>query len=400
MQDLKLTDYGSVIAGTDEVKVETFIEQMKNGDGYFYKRLYRYTFDNFYFNKEQGTFEISYYQDSRKHNCSLVISDLQKELLDQGTPSDELLKLITYSEKVQYKKRQDQIVKKFYETGKLPTDPEELVIYNDILEQELKETNADIIKNRVITSIIPVLLSSSFLITAALVKNAGGDLGDILFCSGVASAMSFVASCFGFGITGTDPFPTNKIKRKMEKRDIITEKIKCLNGSEEKRIALEAERNLTPEGLKNQEVKSMANNNNIFLQALEEVKNKIAKLPEEERNQYFDDLIKIVRTYDYKVAAILDRDNNKVVLGDDANLWSVTVSMLPEVFNLEGRIDQRLLSIKEKQEIKGSLNQFEESINELKTDKGYTDGWTDDLTSGGVAYASMKDETATSRRRA
>ena len=137
----------------------------------------------------------------------------------------------------------------------------------------------------------------------------------------------------------------------------------------------------------------MANNNNIFLQELEEVKKKIARLPEEERNSYINELVEIVRSYDLKITAILDRNDNKIVLGDAANLWSVTASMLPHLYDLGGRIDQRLAIIKEKKEIKCSLSQLEESVKALNTNKGYTDGWTDgytdDLTSGGVAYATQ-----------
>lgn len=405
MQDLKLTDYGSVIAGTDEVKVDTFIEQIKNGDGYFHKNYYDYTFDNFYFNKERGRFDVSFYQDGSKYNCYLVISDLQKELLDQGTPSDELLKLITYSEKVQYKKRQEQITKKFYETGKLPTDPEELVIYNDILEQELKDTNANILKNRIISSVIPTVFASSFLITAALVKaKTGADIGNTLFFSGLISFSATFITFMGFLGVEVFPFPISKIKEEMDRRDIITEKIKRLNGSEEKRIAIEVKKSFTPEGIENKEIKDVSKNSNAFLLELDEVKKKIAMLPKDEREPYIRELIGIVSEYYAKVTAILDRDNNKIVLGDAANLWSLNMSMLPKLLDLSGRLDQRLSTLKEKKELNDTLKQFKKSVEDLDTGKGYTDGWTDgytdDLASGGVAYATMENGSVTSRKMA
>ena len=402
MEDLKLTDYGTIVLGNNkEVKVDTFLELLKKCKGYFDisgRYHYRTDLQDFVFNKDSGCFDIetsctSCYWDSIKMNYCLKLSNKQKELLDQGRPSPELLKLFAFEEECQYINRQEQIRNKFYETGELPTDPEELIIYNDILHQELKETNAEIVKNSIVTSIIPLIFGVSFMLMNSSVQ---AQTGEVVFCSGLISLFSLAF----FVITQNNPFPINKILEEIEQSGIIKDKIKYLNGSEEKRIALEVKKAFTPEGLENQEVKSIANNNNVFLQELKEVKKKIAMLPEEERDSYINELVEIVRSYDLQVTAILDRDKNKVILGDDANLWSLTASMLPELFNLEGRIDQRLLSIKEKQEIKGSLNQFKESIKELKTDKGYTDGWTDDLTSGGVAYATMENGSVTSRRMA
>jgi len=189
------------------------------------------------------------------------------------------------------------------------------------------------------------------------------------------------------------PFPISKIKEEMDQRDIITEKIKRLNGSEEKRIAIEVKKSFTPEGIENKEIKDVSKNSNAFLLELDEVKKKIAMLPKDEREPYIRELIGIVSEYYTKVTAILDRDNNKIVLGDAANLWSLNMSMLPKLLDLGGRLDQRLSTLKEKKELNDTLKQFKKSVEDLDTGKGYTDGWTDgytdDLTSGGVAYATQ-----------
>ena len=382
MANYKLTDYGTIIDCDDrENNLDYYLKMWKDRD------------NTLYFSSDSNTFELD--------GQSLVLSEKQKELLKQKRPSSEVSKLIAYSEECQYQKREEEISQNFLDTGEFPTDTEELAILKEYYRKELSSTNASIIKNTIISSIMPITIAATSYLTYWIVSP--DDLASKIIIGSLSFLLGVTVSLIPGQVMeeiDIDPLPFGKIIDSIRKKGVLENKINYLDKSEEKRIALEAERNLTPEGLKNQEVKSMANNKNIFLQALEEVKNKIAKLPEEERNQYFDDLIKIVRTYNNKVAAILDRDNNKVVLGDDANLWSLNVSLLPELFNLDGRIDQRLATLKEKQEIKSSLNQFEASINELKTNKGYTDGWSDDLTSGGVAYASIEDETATSRRMA
>ena len=274
MKDLKLTDYGTIVLGNNEVKVDTFLELLKRCKGYFdVSSRYRHgtDFQDFVFNKDSGCFDIETYcyWESIKNNYCLKLSNKQKELLDQGRPSPELLKLFAFEEECQYKNRQEQIRNKFYETGELPTDPEELVIYNDILHQELAETKADIVKKTLITTIVPTVFGASFLYISA---KTGADIGFLQVF--LRSSFFTLIPLVGFLVTENNPFPIGKIKSDIEKMEIIKEKINILNTSEEKRMVLEAEKSFTLEGLENQGVKDVAKNNNIFLQELDNIKKK------------------------------------------------------------------------------------------------------------------------------
>ena len=64
MNELKLTDYGTIVLGNNEVKVDTFLELLKNCKGYCDDNS-RYRngtdFQDFVFNKDSGCFDIETY---------------------------------------------------------------------------------------------------------------------------------------------------------------------------------------------------------------------------------------------------------------------------------------------------------------------------------------------------
>ena len=392
MKKLKLTDYGTVVLGDNEVKIDTFLKLLKSCEGYFdVSNSYWSELQDFKFDKDSSSFKIetSCHNDTKKYR--LDISDMQKELLDLGKPSPELLKLIAFAEECQYKKRQEQISDKFYETGKLPTDPEELVIYNDLLHQKLNETKADIVKNGVITSIVPTFFGASFLfLSSYLSKKTGTDPGFVRNC--LLSALSTLIPLGGFAFVEQNPFPIGKINADLEKMEILRKKIKILEASEEKQNALKMNNDLSIEGFENKEIKSVKERSNTFLDELEVVKSKIAMLPEVEREPYIRELVGIVERYRNQVFAILDNDGKKVLLGCADNLWSLNSTMLPILFELGGAVDKRLSTLRESQELKDALNELESSVATFSDENGYTDGWTDgytdELNGSGQAYAS------------
>ena len=196
----------------------------------------------------------------------------------------------------------------------------------------------------------------------------------------------------GFAFVEQNPFPIGKIKADFEKREILRKKISILEASEEKQNALKINNDLSIEGFENKEIKSVKERSNTFLDELEVVKSKIAMLPEEEREPYIRELVGIVERYRNQVFAILDNDGKKVLLGCADNLWSLNSTMLPILFELGGKIDNRLSTIREKQELKDSIKEVEKSVVALSSEKGYVDGWTDgytdELNGSGQAYAS------------
>ena len=78
--------------------------------------------------------------------------------------------------------------------------------------------------------------------------------------------------------------------------------------------------------------------------------------------------------------------------------------MLPMLYELGGRISTRLSTLEAKEEVRATLEGFKKSVKDLSNEQDYVDGWTDgytdDLTSCGVAYATMENGSVSSRRMA
>ena len=375
MANYKLTDYGTIIDCDDrENNLDYYLKMWKDRD------------NTLYFSSDSNTFELD--------GQSLVLSEKQKELLKQKRPSSEVSKLIAYSEECQYQKREEEISQNFLDTGEFPTDTEELAILKEYYRKELSSTNASIIKNTILSSIMPISMVAATYFTYSLFSP--DELFYKLFVGGISLMAGLCFSAVSAAIMegfNLDPLPMKDVIEGIRKKGVLKNKIDYLDKSEEKRKALEAEKTFTPEGLENKEINTLTDNTNVFLQELDLVKIKIATLPEEEREPYVRDLVEIVNSYDLQVTAILNRDANKIILGSANNLWDLNVSMLPDLYDLGGRLDQRLATINKRQELKEALEQAKSSIEALDTGKGYTDGWSDDLTSGGVAYATIENET-------
>ena len=373
MANYKLTDYGTIIDCNDkENNLDYYLKKWKN------KGI------TLYFSSDNNTFELD--------GKSLVLSEKQRELLNQKRPSSEVSKLIAYSEECQYKKREEIIEQRFLDTGEFPTDTEELAILNEYYRKKLSSTNVSILKNAIQTSVMPLTMAVTSYFSYSLLS-PDEIFGKVLFGS-LSLLLGFCVSMIpGLIMEGNDldPLPIGDVIEGIRKRGVLKSKIKYLDKSKEKRTALEAEKAFTPEGLENKEINTLADNSNVFLQELEVFKKRIAKLPEEEREPYIRELVRIVTSYDLQVTAILNRDANKIMLGSANNLWDLNVSMLPCLYDLGGRLDQRLATIEKRQELKETLEQTRNSIEALDTyngyTEGYTDGYTDDLTAGGVAFA-------------
>ncbi len=378
MDSYKLTDYGTIIdCDGNENNVDYYINMWKTND------------NNLSFSSKNMSFEL---ENEDSSIVPIVLSKKQRNLLVQRKPSPEVLKLIAYSEKCKYQEKEESINQNFLNTGELPTDTEELAILNEYYRKELTKTNATIIKDSFVSTVMPTI---SLLSTYGLYTLMSPDdlifkvlIGTISIVGGVA--VSLIPAILMDGL-GQDPLPIKDIIENFRKTRVLKRKIKYIDESEEKRTALEAENSFTLEGLENKEMKTIANNGNVFLQELEEVKKKIVMLPSDEREPYIRELIDIVSIYDLQVTDILGKDGKKLSFGSATNLWDLNVNMLPKLLNLGSRLELRLSTIKEKQELKESLKQFKNSVETLDTGKGYVDGWTDGYTEGltgsGVAYA-------------
>ena len=387
MEGYRLTDYGTII---------DYYGNENNVD--YCIKMWRKKGNNLSFSKNDSCFSL---EDDEYNAINILLSKKQKDLLNLGTPSSDVLKLIAYSEECQYKEKEEAINNQFLNTGEFPTDTEELAILNEYYRKELLKTNASIIKNSIISCVMPFTGA----LTGAAIYTAFSpeDLAEKAFFAAIAAIIGGAASLISGVIIAAfdkDPMAISEIKYGIKEKGILEKKIKCLNESEEKRLALEIKKTYTPEGLENKEMSDVTNCSNVFLQELEEVKKKIALLPEDEREPYIRELISIVQYYKLQITVILGKDANKIEFGSAANLWDLNTSMLPKLFDLGSRLDLRIATIKERQELQGTLNEFTESVETLGTDNGYTDGYSDDLTSSGVAYATMENGTVAGRRMA
>ena len=74
MKKLKLTDYGTVVLGDNEVKVDTFLKLLKSCRGYFdISNSYWSVFQDFKFIKNDSNFEIETLTHNDKNHYSLEI---------------------------------------------------------------------------------------------------------------------------------------------------------------------------------------------------------------------------------------------------------------------------------------------------------------------------------------
>ena len=350
MENIILTDLGTIGVESKEMKVDDFLKRIQKGRGIFYHDNYTYYDNDFSFNKDNESFDVCLtFPDDAKFSYSLVLSDSQKELLRQGRPSPEFLKLLAYSEKLEYNEKQKQVLNEFYFTGDLPSDPVNLPIYRDALKRKLKETNSQIAKGSIATSIIPL---SFIAIPALYLSNNSYSFKDIAAACAIGAMVAFLSTAILL-TSHQGPFRDESLIQSIKQRRVIKDRIKLLNE------AIKQQKTITPEGLENKSIKKATENSNVFLKESELIKKKIAILPEDEREQYINELISIVNEYDIQVTNILD---NKLGLGSAANIWDLNVSMLPRLVDLGTRLDIKLSTIKERQELKDTIERFKNSV--------------------------------------
>lgn len=92
----------------------------------------------------------------------LYLSDEQKEQMENGIMDNDiqtLMGIIKKQKKALILKSKEALNREITETGKYPTNPEELLLYAEYLQEQLKETKANITKN-IRKASLPVFIGS------------------------------------------------------------------------------------------------------------------------------------------------------------------------------------------------------------------------------------------------
>ena len=203
MANYKLTDYGTIIDCDDrENNLDYYLKMWKDRD------------NTLYFSSDSNTFELD--------GQSLVLSEKQKELLKQKRPSSEVSKLIAYSEECQYQKREEEISQNFLDTGEFPTDTEELAILKEYYRKELSSTNASIIKNTIISSIMPITIAATSYLTYWIVSP--DDLASKIIIGSLSFLLGVTVSLIPGQVMeeiDIDPLPFGKIIDSIRKKGVL-----------------------------------------------------------------------------------------------------------------------------------------------------------------------------------
>ena len=392
-----LSNFGTIITGGTEYSIDEF-EKLINGGEAFFKPL------EFSYDSEKKSFTLKaiskyddydyyYGYDREDYNgvriYSLHLTSKQKEMLEQGKIDTNLQRLIGLAEKSQYEKKQRDIHAKVLETGEYPTNREDIKAYKDYLQEQLVKTNSAIVANRIaaVSPIVAAGLCALFVKATGLSFEYHQALLSVLSLSGTVLTGLYSLGIGGHVLFDNDsPLQANKNNKK--NIGLLKQKIEDLEGTDKDKALFNASVELSPEGLEHEEVGKTNQYNNVFLQEINEVKKLIVKLPKNERARYVKDLAAILAEYIAGVEKIVDKKSTKLEFGTASYIWELNSQMLPDVFRLGAVVKERLATIEEKKEVLNDCQEVKESIDALSTDSlGYTDGWTDDLSSTGFAYA-------------
>ena len=220
----------------------------------------------------------------------------------------------------------------------LPTDSEEIKLYYEYLQEELKKTKAYICSDY-ITIISSLLIVSPMF---ALAYHFAIDRGDLFVADIIPIAIGI------FVLIATAKIPKGKsLKEDKEARTILLTKLKKMKEIIDNTNASSIEEKMTIEG------KEIAN---IVLRQARLTQLEIAKLPENEREKYYAELNeKVLVPFTERTSAIVNKEKNAA----DKDVESINNDLLPIVLNIynEVRLQQTgfFKLISDSQEVREAL---------------------------------------------
>ena len=385
-----LTSYGALATDGTEYSIDDL------------KKLFceeEFTVVNFSFDEGKKRFKLEYSNKAPEftfswNTCTVYIelSTFHKKLYDDGIIDPNLQKIFDLVEKVNNRKREKSICSQVLKTGDLPTDKEELKIYDNYLKKELSETKANIVKNSLALS-FPLLWGMlSYVFFKTGFRHSEFNLAYLLeIIAGVSSGVCgvFFLGCI-FDIL-------EELKKEIENIKQIMSKKECVDKIKEGYDLVELAKAASVVELNGKEEEKASKYQNVFFQEVDAVKNSIVKLPDGEKEIYARLLADILKEYIDAVNSIFEKNDKQMNFGSASSVWEINLQMLPKVYRLGGMVDEALKNMEEENV---SLDGYQELQKELETLSGnegcmasYTDGWTDgytdDLSAGG-AYAVQK----------
>ena len=199
----------------------------------------------------------------------------------------------------------------------LPTDSEEIKLYYEYLQEELKKTKAYICSDY-ITIISSLLIVSPMF---ALAYHFAIDRSDLFVADIIPIAIGI------FVLIATAKIPKGKsLKEDKEARTILLTKLKKMKEIIDNTNASSIEEKMTIEG------KEIAN---IVLRQARLTQLEIAKLPENEREKYYAELNeKVLVPFTERTSAIVNKEKNAA----DKDVESINNDLLPIVLNIYNKV--------------------------------------------------------------
>ena len=273
---------------------------------------------NFNFDKNNGCFVLSLKKDDNSTITHRIkLSSKQIGLLKQGildSEVDRIINIIAYKQTIEAKEELNRTV---IRTGMLPTDSEEIKLYYEYIQEELKKTKAYICSDY-ITIIISLLIVSPMF---ALAYHFAIDRSDLFVADIIPIAIGI------FVLIATAKIPKGKsLKEDKEARTILLTKLKKMKEIIDNTNASSIEEKMTIEG------KEIAN---IVLRQARLTQLEIAKLPENEREKYYAELNeKVLVPFTERTSAIVNKEKNAA----DKDVESINNDLLPIVLNIYNKV--------------------------------------------------------------
>lgn len=377
-----LTSYGALATGGNEYKIDDLEKQ-------FYEK--EFTVVNFSFDEEGKRFKLEYSNREPKFVYSwntnttyIELSTFHRQLYDDGIIDPNLKKLFDLVEKVNYRKREKSICSQVLKTGDLPTDKEELKIYDDYLKKELSKTAANVVGNSV-ALIAPLVLGTlSYLLLKTGFGQSELNLATLLEVIGGVS--SGVLGVF-FLVCISDVL--KELKKEIENIKQFMSKKECVDKIMEGYDLVELAKSASAEELKEKEQETVSRYQNVFFQEVDAVKTSIVKLPDGEREIYAKLLADILKEYIDAITPIFEKNDKQLSFGSASSVWEINSQMLPKVYRLGHMVDDVLKNMEEKSVSLDGCRELQKELEKLSGSEEYIDGWTDDLSHDG-AYAVQK----------
>ena len=346
-----------------------------------------------------------------KIEYKLELSPEHKSLLERGIFSSEVQILFDLVKEKQERNRLRKMDGKVTKTGEYPSSKSELEDYLAYLVKELDSTEGELIADGFF-AISPVILAG-----LTIFFGKAGFVTDDYFTFINFLALTGATIC-GIGCVATlvetltgESHPTQEsvysrmIKKRVEHAEYndrilrVKEKLKALEENDGKTSEELENANyheiVSEESIEENENDKITRYRSVFLQDIIAVRDLIARLPMEEREEFIKELNELLENYMSESSSIIENKIKKVKCGSSAYIYDLNSKMYPFVDSLKERVEVKLSTCEITEGLISDCKKVQDSITSLSSSTyvdGYTDGYTDDLSlgSGGVAYAEPK----------